>query len=175
MRVARRASSKNIARKSGSFANCGCIRLIATSFAKPAAPSIRPMWTVAIPPEASSPWTVYRPTFQAAWSSTGMHVHRYHEARREAFFWLRLWCSAAVAAGAFAHEQLGAIGIAGARDVCGVETISCVGIFEARGATGARRLVVAQTIAALILHFARGRRARARAHHEIGANVCGGI
>ena len=55
MRAASRASSRNIDTKSGSLANCGWSRLIATVRAKPAGPMSRPRCTVAMPPEAISP------------------------------------------------------------------------------------------------------------------------
>ena len=55
MRAASRASSRNIATNSGSLANCGWSRLIATVREKPTGPSRRPRCTVAMPPAAISP------------------------------------------------------------------------------------------------------------------------
>ena len=51
-RAASRASSRNIATKSGSVAMWGCMLLMATSRSNPPAPSARPRYTVAIPPDA---------------------------------------------------------------------------------------------------------------------------
>jgi hypothetical protein len=53
-RAASRASSRNIVTNSGSFANCGWSRLIATVRENPAGPSNLPRCTVAIPPAAIS-------------------------------------------------------------------------------------------------------------------------
>src|SRR5579884_591309 len=60
-RAARRASSMNIATNSGSFAYCGCSRLMATVRANPAGPTRVPRCTVAMPPDAISAPSVYRP------------------------------------------------------------------------------------------------------------------
>ena len=58
IRAASRPSSRSMAQMSGSSANWGWRRLIATVRAKPASPSILPRCTVAIPPAAiSSPIT----------------------------------------------------------------------------------------------------------------------
>ena len=53
---AMRASSRNIARKSGSSANWGCSRFTATIRLKPSAPSRRARWMVAMPPRAMGAW-----------------------------------------------------------------------------------------------------------------------
>ncbi len=54
-RAVSRASSTNIDANVGSFAYCGCIDLIATSRETPIEPTIFARYTVAMPPEASSP------------------------------------------------------------------------------------------------------------------------
>ncbi len=58
MRAASRASSRNMARNSGSSARCRCMHLIATMREKPPWPARRPKYTVAMPPEAISPCNV---------------------------------------------------------------------------------------------------------------------
>jgi len=62
MRDAKRASSRNIARNSGSFAKFSWSRFTATVFEKPTLPSIRAKCTDAIPPDAILSKSTYRPT-----------------------------------------------------------------------------------------------------------------
>ena len=57
MRAASCASSRNMSTNSGSRAICGCMRLTATTREKPTGPTRRPKYTVAIPPDAISPWS----------------------------------------------------------------------------------------------------------------------
>ena len=54
IRVAKRASSRNIETNSASREQWGCRCLMATVRENPAAPTSRPIWTVAIPPDAIS-------------------------------------------------------------------------------------------------------------------------
>src|SRR5262249_449130 len=62
IRAASRASSRNMVTKSGSFASIGNRHFTATVRANPAGPSTRPKCTDAIPPDAISSNTRYRPT-----------------------------------------------------------------------------------------------------------------
>src|SRR5271155_1537820 len=61
IREASRASSMSIIAKERSLRRCACGRLTATVRANPEAPSRRAKKTAAIPPEASSRWSTYRP------------------------------------------------------------------------------------------------------------------